>query len=246
VAFYGPPETGPWLRYCRPPSYDDGYAGDAHSCGAATESHRLPKHPWRLLFWYGDPGKIRTCDLRFRKPLLYPSELRGHPSDSLQVSIHPIPRPTRSTYPALTSDPGRYYLRLDPSGRSPTGKAPSSNSSKAHLTCSSCKPWPAARSTATPSRAPLSSALRTPCRSATARSIPPCSACSASASSPSKRALRKTIARHASTGSPPRDASSSRLKPQSGSSSPPPSRASSRPPPAKPCSALRSLDLNAT
>ncbi len=27
---------------------------------------------------YGDPGKIRTSDLRFRKPTLYPSELRGH------------------------------------------------------------------------------------------------------------------------------------------------------------------------
>lgn len=27
---------------------------------------------------YGDPGKIRTSDLRFRKPSLYPSELQGH------------------------------------------------------------------------------------------------------------------------------------------------------------------------
>ena len=26
----------------------------------------------------GDPGKIRTSDLRFRKPSLYPSELQGH------------------------------------------------------------------------------------------------------------------------------------------------------------------------
>jgi hypothetical protein len=26
----------------------------------------------------GDPGLIRTGDLRFRKPTLYPSELRGH------------------------------------------------------------------------------------------------------------------------------------------------------------------------
>src|ERR1044071_7044675 len=26
----------------------------------------------------GDPGKTRTCDLRFRKPLLYPAELRDH------------------------------------------------------------------------------------------------------------------------------------------------------------------------
>ena len=26
----------------------------------------------------GDPGLIRTADLRFRKPMLYPAELRGH------------------------------------------------------------------------------------------------------------------------------------------------------------------------
>lgn len=25
---------------------------------------------------FGGPGKTRTCDLRFRKPLLYPAELR--------------------------------------------------------------------------------------------------------------------------------------------------------------------------
>src|SRR5579872_3329652 len=35
---------------------------------------------WRYLFvlgWNGGPGQSRTADLRFRKPLLYPSELRG-------------------------------------------------------------------------------------------------------------------------------------------------------------------------
>src|SRR5436309_8387927 len=26
----------------------------------------------------GAPGRTRTCDARFRKPSLYPSELRGH------------------------------------------------------------------------------------------------------------------------------------------------------------------------
>ena len=31
-----------------------------------------------ILVTYGDPGKIRTSDLRFRKPSLYPSELQGH------------------------------------------------------------------------------------------------------------------------------------------------------------------------
>ena len=29
---------------------------------------------------YGTPGRVRTCDLRFRKPPLYPTELRGHVS----------------------------------------------------------------------------------------------------------------------------------------------------------------------
>ena len=33
---------------------------------------------------HGGPGQIRTADTRFRKPLLYPSELRGRvPSRSL-------------------------------------------------------------------------------------------------------------------------------------------------------------------
>jgi hypothetical protein len=32
----------------------------------------------------GDPGKIRTSDLRFRKPSLYPPELQGHSDSSLQ------------------------------------------------------------------------------------------------------------------------------------------------------------------
>ncbi len=35
----------------------------------------------------GDPGLIRTADLRFRKPLLYPSELRGHVPAHLAPSI---------------------------------------------------------------------------------------------------------------------------------------------------------------
>ena len=26
----------------------------------------------------GTPGRIRTCDLRLRRPLLYPAELRAH------------------------------------------------------------------------------------------------------------------------------------------------------------------------
>jgi hypothetical protein len=34
----------------------------------------------------GDPGKIRTSDLRFRKPSLYPSELQGHRSQPVLLS----------------------------------------------------------------------------------------------------------------------------------------------------------------
>jgi hypothetical protein len=33
----------------------------------------------------GDPGLIRTADLRFRKPMLYPSELRGHLIDFTRI-----------------------------------------------------------------------------------------------------------------------------------------------------------------
>jgi hypothetical protein len=38
---------------------------------------------WRDRFKGGGPGQSRTADQRFRKPLLYPSELRGR-EDSLQ------------------------------------------------------------------------------------------------------------------------------------------------------------------
>src|SRR5690606_33310443 len=31
------------------------------------------KRPWKT----GDPGRARTCDIRFRRPMLYPAELRG-------------------------------------------------------------------------------------------------------------------------------------------------------------------------
>ena len=35
----------------------------------------------------GSPGQSRTADLRFRKPLLYPSELQGHKDLRHQLSI---------------------------------------------------------------------------------------------------------------------------------------------------------------
>jgi hypothetical protein len=39
--------------------------------------HPLPLTSLPSLSWDGGPGQSRTADLRFRKPLLYPSELRG-------------------------------------------------------------------------------------------------------------------------------------------------------------------------
>jgi hypothetical protein len=30
------------------------------------------------MYWDGTPGRIRTCDLRIRSPLLYPAELQAH------------------------------------------------------------------------------------------------------------------------------------------------------------------------
>ena len=36
-----------------------------------------PAHASKLLTAFGAPGLVRTGDLRFRKPLLYPAELRA-------------------------------------------------------------------------------------------------------------------------------------------------------------------------
>ena len=36
-----------------------------------------PDSPLRLVHIANAPGRIRTCDLRIRNPLLYPAELRG-------------------------------------------------------------------------------------------------------------------------------------------------------------------------
>ena len=39
------------------------------------------------------PGVTRTRGQRFRKPLLYPSELQGHVTKSLEPAPGPTPRP---------------------------------------------------------------------------------------------------------------------------------------------------------
>ncbi len=46
-----------------------------------------PRRTWLtgLKKRFGDPGRIRTCDLRIRSPLLYPAELRDR-SGRLQLT----------------------------------------------------------------------------------------------------------------------------------------------------------------
>ncbi len=39
-------------------------------------------------FYFGELGKIRTCDLWLRKPTLYPAELRVHNNVSTNVAIY--------------------------------------------------------------------------------------------------------------------------------------------------------------
>src|SRR5580765_2237698 len=60
---------------------------DAHVCCACIAAHHEGKKRRRQFqcpmqmgasLKSGDPGRSRTCDLRFRKPSLYPSELQGH------------------------------------------------------------------------------------------------------------------------------------------------------------------------
>ena len=45
---------------------------------------------------FGTPGRIRTCGLRIRSPLLYPTELRAR----LKAGVSPQPTGPRSTGPA--------------------------------------------------------------------------------------------------------------------------------------------------
>ena len=48
---------------------------------------------------FGDPGRIRTCDHRLRRPVLYPAELRDHTSreagsfPDANVKFVPLVRP---------------------------------------------------------------------------------------------------------------------------------------------------------
>ncbi len=50
-------------------------------------SRRFFKKSHKLLILNGTPYRIRTCDLRLRRPLLYPTELRA-PRGEIDVSIY--------------------------------------------------------------------------------------------------------------------------------------------------------------
>src|SRR5262244_2143938 len=52
--------------------------------------------------FFGGPGRTRTCDLRFRKPLLYPAELRDL-ADSINGGA---PRRNRLPRPAMPAIDG--------------------------------------------------------------------------------------------------------------------------------------------
>ncbi len=47
-----------------------------NSRGNIQPTNRAGRTDFLSDFLDGGPGKTRTCDLRFRKPLLYPAELR--------------------------------------------------------------------------------------------------------------------------------------------------------------------------
>ena len=66
----------------------NGFHDTANAVATVIYTHSLEPHVaavWsgfcnflQLPLWSGGPGQSRTADQRFRKPLLYPSELRGH------------------------------------------------------------------------------------------------------------------------------------------------------------------------
>jgi hypothetical protein len=65
-----------------------------------------------MIFRTGGPGKTRTSDLRFRKPLLYPAELRDHLAN-VQPMYIPFCRDKKCRddcdLPALCFGPGKVF-----------------------------------------------------------------------------------------------------------------------------------------
>ena len=66
-----------------------------HSWKVTGRFFRLHLRPWcpgrghnrRILLENGTPGRIRTCDPRLRRPMLYPAELRAHTLESITYTI---------------------------------------------------------------------------------------------------------------------------------------------------------------
>ena len=56
-------------------------------------THGYIKTPIPKRFWgfFGAPETIRTSGLRFRKPTLYPAELRAHVSTEYYCTMNPLP-----------------------------------------------------------------------------------------------------------------------------------------------------------
>lgn len=62
----------------------------------ATNKKRADRHKTNPLDDCGAPGRIRTCDLRIRSPLLYPAELRAlrrRSAHGYYTAIQSSPRP---------------------------------------------------------------------------------------------------------------------------------------------------------
>src|SRR5437879_9344655 len=62
-----------------------------------TRRQPLPLTSAFALRWSGGPGQSRTADQRFRKPLLYPPELRGQ-CDVTPLSHVNLPRQERCEF----------------------------------------------------------------------------------------------------------------------------------------------------
>src|SRR5882672_11482732 len=63
---------------------------------------------WRVR---GDPGRTRTTGLRFRKPPLYPAELRGRARRRHSSRLAFDPEPARAVGVARVGDPA-FHIRL--------------------------------------------------------------------------------------------------------------------------------------
>src|SRR5467141_3081154 len=118
------------LRFAHPTIHVSVSAEGTLRAGERTVGNRPPwpavRHP------AGGPDRTRTCDLRFRKPLLYPAELR----DRWRISI------SRSGVLKVLALRNRPRTQMDPSESNrwsqPPRTQPWCESQRAVLRCSSC------------------------------------------------------------------------------------------------------------